>query len=211
MIQMLSATAFTVAEQTINSLLKRDSVTLERLDQLSGKIIAVHLTVPELMIYLLPTPEGLQIQAHLEDDADVTLSGGPADFIKLLSSDEKADALFGKGISITGDSGLANRFQNILADTQIDWEGLLGDIIGDLPAHQAAQFFGWKLANYRRTGSSLIHNLEEYLTEEARLLPTQPEVDGFLQEVDQLRDSAERLNARFQQLKQKLQSASSQA
>lgn len=204
MIEMLSATAFTVAEEAINTLLQRDTVTLSRLEQLSGKVIQIQLSVPALSIYLLPNAQGLQIHSHIENDADVILSGGPADFIKLLTSEEKADALFGKGISVSGDSGLANRFQGILADTQIDWEGMLGDVIGDLPAHQAANFFNWKLNSYRRTGSSFIHNLEEYLTEEARLLPTRPEVDGFLQQVDQVRDRSERISARIQLLQQKL-------
>lgn len=205
MIELLNATAFTVAEETVNTLLQRDPVTLERLAQLSGKTLAIQLTFPAIGIYILPNSTGLQLHAHIEDEADVTLSGSPADFTKLLTSQDAADALFGNGITVSGDSGLATRFQQIMADTQIDWEGALGDLIGDLPAHQLAGFLNWKADSYKRTGSSIVQNLEEYLTEEARMLPTRPEVEGFLRNVDQLRDSSARLEARIQLLQQKIQ------
>ena len=206
MIELLNATAFTVAEEAVNTLLQRDEVTLERLGKLSGKVIAIQLTLPAITLYILPNCTGLQLQSHIEDDADVILSGGPTDFSKLLTSKDSAEAMFGKGITVTGDSGLANRFQEILADTQIDWEGALGDIIGDLPAHQLTNFLNWKASSYKRTGSSFIHNLEEYLTEEARMLPSRPEVDNFLKNVDQTRDSVERIEARIQQLQHALHS-----
>ncbi|MDI3324679.1 SCP2 sterol-binding domain-containing protein [Pontibacterium granulatum] len=204
MIELLNATAFTVAEETVNTLLQRDPVTLGHLERLSGKVIAIELSLPAICIYILPNATGLQLQSHIEDDADVVLNGSPADFIKLLTSKDAADAMFGKGITVTGDSGLATRFQEIMADTRIDWEGALGDIVGDLPAHQLANFFNWKVDSTKRTGSSFIHNLEEYLTEEARMLPTRPEVDNFLRNVDQIRDSVDRLEARIQQLQHKL-------
>lgn len=200
MIEMLHATAMTLAEESINRLLMRDPVTLDRLAGLSGKVIAVQLSIPALSLYLLPNAEGLQIQSVYDDAADVTLSGGPADFIKLLTSREKSDALFGNGVEVSGDSGLATRLQQILADTRIDWEGVLGDLIGDLPAHQASSLLRWKFDSYRRSGSSFIHNLEEYLTEEARMLPTAPEVEGFLQDVDAMRERVDRLSARIQAL-----------
>lgn len=200
MIEMLHATAMTLAEESINRLLARDPVTLDRLAGLGGKVIAVQLSIPALSLYLLPNSEGLQIQSVYEGTADVTLSGGPSDFIRLLTSREKNDALFGNGVGVSGDSGLATRLQQILADTHIDWEGMLGDLIGDLPAHQASNLLRWKFDSYRRTGSSFIHNLEEYLTEEARMLPTAPEVNGFLQDVDQLRERLDRLSARVQAL-----------
>ena len=48
-----------------------------------------------------------------------------------------------------------------------------------------------------RLGRSVSDNLSEYLTEESRLLPHHFEVEDFLDDVDQLRDAVDRLEARI--------------
>ncbi|MCP4597151.1 SCP2 sterol-binding domain-containing protein [Neptuniibacter sp.] len=197
MIEMLQATLFTTTEEVCNQLLKRDPVTLQHLERLSGKVIAIELTFPQLNLYLLPNADGLQIQSVYNDEPDAILSGSIVDFATLISSKDKVDAMFGKTIQISGDSALATRLQEILADAQIDWEAMLGDIIGDLPAHQVAMYAVWKAQWYKNSASSLLHNFGEYVKEEARLVPTRPEADAFYAEVDSLRSRVERLAARI--------------
>ncbi|WP_051559926.1 ubiquinone biosynthesis accessory factor UbiJ [Marinobacterium jannaschii] len=206
MLSMLNATLLTLAEQGCNQLLQQDQATLNQLQSLQGKVIAIEIDNPVFHLCLIPHNEGLQIQQDYAGDADVTLSGSPADFLRLLSSPDKADAMFGKGIQIRGDSALATRFQNILSSAHIDWEEKLGDLIGDLPAHQLAELLRWKGSSYKQAASSLMMNFEEYLKEESGLIPARPEVEGFLEQVDQLRDGADRLEARIGLLQQKLDS-----
>lgn len=199
MLEMLQATLFTTAETVCNQLLKRDPVTLQHLERLTGKVIALECTSPQLNLYLLPNADGIQIQSVYLDQPSTTLSGNAADFIKLLTSKDKADAMFGKTIQVSGDSALATRFQEIMRDAQIDWEAMLGDIIGDLPAHQVALYTAWKAQWYKNSASSFIHNLDEYVKEEARIIPTRPEIDLFTSEVEQLQERVERLAARVEQ------------
>jgi ubiquinone biosynthesis protein UbiJ len=52
----------------------------------------------------------------------------------------------------------------------------------------------------QRTGSSLMHSLEEYLHEEARLLPTRVEIEIAQDEGDALRAATDRLDARISRL-----------
>jgi ubiquinone biosynthesis protein UbiJ len=67
MIEMLQATLFTTAEEICNQLLKRDPVTLQHLERLSGKVIAIELTQPQLSLFLLPNADGLQLQSIYND------------------------------------------------------------------------------------------------------------------------------------------------
>lgn len=197
MIEMIQASFFTTTEEICNQLIKRDPVTLHNLSLLSGKVIAVECSTPALTLYLIPNADGIQIQSVYNDSPDTTLKGSLADFIQLLTAKDKTTAMFGKTIQVTGDSTLATRFQEILADARIDWEAMLGDIIGDLPAHQVALFTAWKTQWYKNTGTSLLANLNEYLKEEARLIPTRPETETFYKEVEALHERVERLAARI--------------
>lgn len=196
MIEMLQAGFFTTAETVINQLLQRDPVTLQSLERLSGKVIAIECSLPELNLYLIPNADGIQIQSVFNDTPDATLTGSAADFIQLLSSRDKTKAMFGKTVQISGDSMLASRFQEILADARIDWEEMLGDLIGDLPAHQLARYATWKAQSYSNSAESLLHNFDEYLKEELRAVPTRPEVERFYQEVEALQERVERMVAK---------------
>lgn len=204
-LNMFNAALITLAEQGLNSLLSRDPVTLRALGQLGGRVVALEISSPVAMtLFLIPNNEGLQLQQHYGAAADAVIAGSASALLRLVSSDDKAVALFGKGVTISGDSGLANRLQSILADTDIDWEGLLADQIGDIPAHQAARLARQQGNYWRQTGSSLSHNLGEYLQEEARLLPPRAELEGFMADVDKLRQRTDRLDARLQRLLNRL-------
>ncbi|MEM5536771.1 SCP2 sterol-binding domain-containing protein [Neptuniibacter pectenicola] len=197
MIEMLQATLFTTAEEICNQLLKRDPVTLQHLERLSGKVIAIELTQPQLSLFLLPNADGLQLQSIYNDTPDTILSGRAIDFLTLITRADRADAMFGKTIQITGDTVLATRLQEILADAQIDWEAMIANLIGELPAHQLALYASWKAQWYKNAGTSALQNLDEYLKEEFRVIPTRPEVNKFYSEVDTLRERVERLSARI--------------
>ena len=77
-------------------------------------------------------------------------------------------------------------------------------IVGDLPAHGLASFFIFKSDQYRTVGNSVLENLQEYLKEESDLLPAREQIEDFLHDVDQLRDDTDRLEARFQQLSDRI-------
>lgn len=201
-IETLQATLLTLAESSANELLSHNPEALRRLSQLDGKVISIQLQSPTLQLSIQPHVNGLQLEQIIREDADVALTGTPSDFLRLLTSQEKSDALFGKSIQISGDSALATRFSQILIDAGMDWEGMLAGIIGDLPAHQLGNYLRWKVGFYLNAGSSLITNLEEYLKEEIRLLPTQPEVNHFNRQVSQLREDTDRIQARIERLQQ---------
>ncbi|KGK41613.1 hypothetical protein LH51_13385 [Nitrincola sp. A-D6] len=146
-VQMLSAALLGSAETSLNKLLQQDPVTLQRLAALTGKVICLQISQPTLSLTLHPGPNGLDLLLHSESPADLTLSGAAQDFIQMASSENSTDKLFGKGIKISGDTGLATTFSSILKDFSIDWEAWLGDRVGDTLAHPLAGFFVLKSSN----------------------------------------------------------------
>lgn len=204
--ETINATLLTLAESTINRLLLVRPETVAQLGRLDGKVIAIQLTSPAMSLSLQPSTAGLQIDQIERDDADVTLSGTAADFFQLLSAADSSEAMFGKTIKLSGDSALATRFSQVMVDAALDWEGILAQVIGDLPAHEVARLLKWKTRFYLQAGHSLVQNFEEYIKEELQLLPSQPQLKRFYSEVDSLRQETERVEARIERLRRKLKS-----
>lgn len=204
---MLHALLLTPLESAINTLLQADPLTAKRLGAFTGSCIALHATDLQQSVFILPFEGGVQLQGHLEGEPDACLSGESTQFFALFKAQDKASLLFGNGIDIQGDHALANRFQALLADLQIDWEALLASVMGDLPAHTFAQLQRWKLATFNHTWESGRANLLEYVQEEAGIAPTVPEFEAFSADVRALRTQTDRLNARIDALAERLKKA----
>ena len=95
---------------------------------------------------------------------------------------------------------MAQRFQGLLQQAQPDFEEELSRAIGDVAAHQVANVARGFLDWGRRAVDSLSTNVAEYLQEEGRDVPARVELEEFLESVDQLREAADRLEARLTRL-----------
>ncbi|TCK04737.1 ubiquinone biosynthesis accessory factor UbiJ [Marinobacterium mangrovicola] len=195
--QLLNASVLSLAESSLNRLLANDPATLDRLGALTGKVIAIESTSPVFHLYVLPHGAGLDLLHHYEGNADVTICGSALLLARLPIAGN--EVLFGKGVSLRGDSTLAHKLQSTLADTRIDWEAWLGNLMGDAAGHEAAKALRSLFGYSRDSASSLLLSTREYLQEEAKLLPTRVEIEIFMDEVDELRERAERLEARIRQ------------
>ncbi len=192
-------------EKAVNALLALDPLAMERLARHHGKVIGIHLRGPEITLYFVPDEKGrLQLLGDIEGEPDALLSGSPLDLVRSGDTEEGSRQLFAGRVAISGDTALAHDFGATLAELDIDWEEQLSKFTGDLVAHELGSA-GRHLKRYaEETGDRLARDLGEYLTEEARLLPTAAEVEEFIEQVDELRDDAERLEARVKLLERKL-------
>jgi ubiquinone biosynthesis protein UbiJ len=145
-------------------------------------------------------------------NADAVISGSPISLLKLLgggaaAAGAQAGAAAGilrAPVRITGDAEIAARYRELFALARPDWEEELSRVVGDLPARRLALLAGGVLsfaAKVRRTAGE---NLAEYLTEESRDLASKPEIEEFLLGVDQLRETADRVEARLARLELRL-------
>ena len=85
-----------------------------------------------------------------------------------------------------------------------DFEEELSRLIGDVPARALSQFAAKTVEWAARARRTAGENIAEYLQEESRDLVNKPELDEFLQGVDMVRETADRVDARIARLEQRL-------
>jgi ubiquinone biosynthesis accessory factor UbiJ len=76
--------------------------------------------------------------------------------------------------------------------------------IGDAPARTLSRLARGVIGWTRRTHRVFGENIAEYLQEESRDLVTTPEIEEFLEGVDQVREAADRVEARLHVLQHRL-------
>jgi ubiquinone biosynthesis protein UbiJ len=192
--------AYALLERALNLCLRMDPDGLRRLSSVYGRVICIQVLGLGLELWMVPGPDGIQVFPDMEGPADCVLRGTPLALAGLGDRERGSDPLFRGEVEIRGDTETAHRFGEALGALDIDWEEQLSRFTGDPIAHQAGQGVraGGRWA--ARSGGTLLRDLEEYLHEEARLLPTRYEVEAWQAEVETLRDDTERLAARLRRL-----------
>ncbi len=194
---MLQTALILFLESSVNKILATDSATLSALEKLSGKVFEFKITDAPIHLYLFPHASGIELQRSFENPSDTCLTGSIAQFRLLATAQDKSSQLFGNGVMISGDTQLANKLQRIMANALIDWEGLIASYSSDLIAHQIFNFGKSAAKQTALTKESLSLNIGEYLQEEIQTLPPRAQVDGFVDDIDQLTQRVDRLEARI--------------
>jgi ubiquinone biosynthesis accessory factor UbiJ len=138
-------------------------------------------------------------------DADAVLAGPPLALLDLLA--RRADSSAPRGserVHISGDAEIAARYRELLELARPDWEEELSRLLGDLPARRVSLAARAALSWARDAARSARANVAEYLQEESRALVSKPEVEEFLGQVDALRETADRVEARIARLERRL-------
>lgn len=194
----LSTTALAAAEAAIERALRYDPASRRALSQLAGKVLALQFTQPELTVYVLPDEQGLTLAGQWEGDVDTRLTGKLWDFVRMARGEQTS--LAGTGVQLEGSTALVQELQRIARQLDIDWEEALSEVLGDVAGHQGAEWL--------RTGGNWLQAREaqarrlasEFITEEARLLPSRPELEDFYRAVDDLQMAVDRAEARLRLL-----------
>jgi ubiquinone biosynthesis protein UbiJ len=144
--------------------------------------------------------------------ADATISGSPPALWQLVTGRANLrgaiPAAVGRTAQIRGDAEIANLYRELFSLARPDPEEELSRWIGDFPARRLSQFarrLYQATVRIRRTAGE---NIAEYLQEEGRDLVNQTELAEFLRGVDELRETADRIEARLGRLEQHLERAS---
>jgi ubiquinone biosynthesis protein UbiJ len=187
-------------ETLVNRYLSLDPEGAARLGDLQGRVIMIELAGFGTRVFVIPGADGLQLFGDYAGEPDCALCGTPLALARMGVSGQKEDQLFSGEVRIAGDTHLAQAFGNFLGGLDVDWEEQLSRLLGDAAAHQiGVQVRGVERWG-RRTSDILTQDIQEYLQEEARLLPGRYETQAFLDDVDRLRDDVERLAARVTRL-----------
>lgn len=184
----------------INHYLALDPDLPPQWQALQGKVLAVDVQGLSMTCFIIPEERCLKFYQTYESEPDVVIVGPPLALLRLLTS-KQPEVLIQKGdIEMRGDAQLGHQFKRIMSSLDIDWEELLAQRIGDIPAHKLGSivrdFRLWR----QRSHASLEQTLSEYLQEEVKYLPTRIEIENFMDEIDTVKIDTDRLQARVDAL-----------
>ena len=148
----------------------------------------------------------LVLLAGDDSAADAAISGSLPALLQLFKGGAKRESAT-PAAQIRGDAEIANRYRELFVLARPDPEEELSRWIGDLPARRVSLFAQRALAFVRRARRTAGENIAEYLQEEGRDLVNRTELDEFLRGVDELRETADRIEARLRVLERRLQGA----
>jgi ubiquinone biosynthesis protein UbiJ len=137
---------------------------------------------------------------------DAFISGSPPALLQLLRSATTSSPR--SAVQIRGDAEIANLYRELFAAARPDLEEELSRWVGDMPARHLSQLAKSVRAWARRARRTAGENIAEYLQEEGRDLITKTELEEFLRGVDEVREAADRVEARLSRIEQRLKATS---
>jgi len=194
----------TQIEKLINKALSLDEETLCSLAELESKVIAFEFMNTNLTVFIFPTEKGLTIHTSHEDKPDVLIKGTPSNFIMMMASSKEKSTGLPTDMQIIGDIGLAQRFQKIMQNVEIDLEEPLSKWLGDTMAYKIGKFVRGTRRFAINTSKTLATDISEYLRFEINMLPDDLLVEEFSKDVDVLREDVERFEQRINKLEMRV-------
>ncbi len=192
-------------ERAANLALDYAPLTRMQLTKLRGKTFALELQRPHFPLLVEVGRRTLRFQSNWEGDVDVTVRGPAFALLRQINRNEQTPAaLMAQGIEIEGDQELAQQFLAILKDLDLDLETALGDLIGDMAAHQISEVARAGFSFLRNTAKAMLNQSRHLVVEERKLVIKRREFQRFEDDVDGLRQDTERLQARLNKLKKNL-------
>lgn len=189
-------------EAAINRGIALDPESREQLADISGKVIAIELDKLNRRLVMHVDEHRVRLLTDFEGKADATIRGTPTALAQMGLNKDKGPA--SSNVSFSGDPDLGQRFQQIIDRFEIDWEGELAKVTGDVVAHQvgktAKHLFGW----LKDAGASLEQTAADYVRHETRTAIGNDELEQFFSEVDTLRNDVARIEQRVNRLRKKL-------
>ena len=187
-------------EKHVNKVLELDEDSLSSLNQLSGKVISLELLNTNFCIYILPFEKGVQLRSSYEDNVNVKIRGTAPDVLTYMLKTRTKSGDFAGSIEVIGDVGLAQDFQAIVFNLDLDWEEQLSRWFGDTVAHQMARVLK-EIGSFGTNASNKFQqDVSEYLRFETEMTMHSSEMNEFVDAVDTLRNDTQRLKIRINRL-----------
>ncbi len=198
----LRALAGRALETALNHTLSLDPDTVARLGALDGRSVQLHLRGPELALSVTVQGDRLKV-GPAQDDSHLRVAATPGSLLAMLVKRDDDGVSPGK-VEIAGDAELARRLEKLASKFAPDFEEAFARTFGDVIGVPLAKAVRKGLAHARETASHLTSDTADWLRDEARIAAAPAEVETFLDDVDQLRERSERLEARLARLEQRL-------
>lgn len=196
----ISLAALSSIEHAINFALKQDPPSQMQLAKLAGQqlfleiedfqfILQIHLLEEGIMLDCPASMEEVELDAKL----DTHVKGPSRAYRKLL----EGDGFFDGDLRIRGNAQALMTLHKVAQGFEFDWEGLLADKIGDLPAATIARLLRQQWSFAKQTAFQARVQLVNYLQSNSELLPSKIEFDYFVEQSERLAMDLERFDAKL--------------
>lgn len=193
-------------EHAVNYALKQDPPSQRHLAKLAGQQIFLEVEDFNLILQIHILEEGVMLdrpesmdEVELDAKLDTHVKGPSSAYRKLL----EGDGFFDGDLRIRGNAQALITLHKVMQQFEFDWEGILADKIGDLPAATFARLVRtqWSLSKEVATNARV--HLINYLQSNSELLPSKIEFDHFVDETERLGMQLERFDAKLKQAERK--------
>jgi ubiquinone biosynthesis protein UbiJ len=201
--QLLTMGAVHLVENAINAALQQDPISLTKLRSLAGQQLLVEVENLHFLLLIQITEDGLILgcPTDLADcqlgTRDTHISGHSQAYRKLL----EGNGFFDGDLRIQGNVQTLMTLHRVSQHLDIDWQGLLADKIGDLPASIVATLLSQQWHWGRQHLSQWQTRLTHYLQNESDLLPSRAQFNQWVDDLEQLENRLDRLEVRLKRHK----------
>ena len=187
-------------EAALDRVVDLDPETRASLRPLDGRAITIEFRNTPLAMRIAVAGDRLAIGPAFEGDSALRVAATPATLLGLALARGREGVVTPGRVDIAGDAELARRVERIASRFAPDFDEAFARVFGDVAGHQIARGVRTALAGLRDSARAFARDTAEYLTEEGRDVVAKPELDAFLDEVDALRERADRIEARVRRL-----------
>ncbi|MEZ0288835.1 MAG: SCP2 domain-containing protein [Methylophilus sp.] len=178
----------------LQHLMQQNDWTAPLLQPYANQTLGFDFKVTQVNLTILPNGE-LAVAAD-SATSDATIHLPPSLIMRLMRKDPLAASL----IKIDGDVALGIEVGKILSAVRWDVEGDLSKVVGDIAAYQVVELGQEKFKQLQANARNLGEMLVEYWQEEQPLIAKKTSIEHFNQSVDRLREDADRLQSRVDNL-----------
>ena len=206
MLAVMQKTALEGVERLINRALEYDPVSAKALTHLDGQIIRIDSTMPPISISISigTVGQGVKLHSERQEDSDVTIEGTLVSMVSVALSSKESMSFSGTGVKVSGNLDTLNQLNKIIGNLDIDWEGALAQIIGDLPAHLFAKTVRNSAAFKTQTSARASSAIVEVAQEEFQLTPSKNEFETIGPQIRRLSSDVDRLTAKVKKFQVKV-------
>lgn len=191
-----------VIETSLNTLVNDDPALVRRLSRLKGQIIQVNLKELNKTLTFVFSQQ-IDVLSEYEGQPDCYLSLNLSVLSELREQSNITKLIKQDKLILEGDIQLAQKFSQLMTDCKPDLEEWLSRVTGDVVAHTLVQGVKNVGGLVAKQATKHQNHFAQVLTEEWKIAPAPLEVAHFCDQVDDVKSSAARLEAKLNALLEK--------
>jgi len=174
-------------------------------EKLQGSCIEFQVSELSLQLKMQVAEDGFYLYRHSEEPADAWILASAQDYLKMATSKNASQVLFGPNVSVGGNTHLLELLQELIAGLSLDAQELVVRIAGPLPLASIQASFSQLLRFGQHFSGSVSEDIKSYLDDETGVLPGKHSWHVAEDALHELRLDVDRLEARVNLLEKQLQ------